>query len=164
MFGAGKHVVVADVHGDSEAAAAEVMRSAGFAVSTATTDVSSRESVHQLIETATSSGDITGVIHAAGVSPSQAAPAVILEVDLYGTAVVLEEFGDVTGPRGQGYRHMIELSRARRAGTPDEVGALGVLLDGSRRHVHHRQRLSLWTEGSPCPTSKRRTSMRRWSG
>jgi hypothetical protein len=60
--------------------------------------VSSRESVHALVETAAALGDVTGVIHAAGVSPSQASPATILAVDLYGTALVLEEFGNVIAP------------------------------------------------------------------
>ena len=64
-------------------------------MSTATVDVSSRESVHALAETAAALGDITGIIHAAGVSPSQARPEVILAVDLYGTALVLEEFGNI---------------------------------------------------------------------
>ena len=72
-----------------------MLGNAGFEVSTATVDVSSRESVHALVETATALGDVTGVIHAAGVSPSQASPATILTVDLYGTALVLEEFGNV---------------------------------------------------------------------
>ncbi len=48
-----------------------VFRNAGFEVSTATVDISSRESVHELVETATALGDVTGVIHAAGVSPSR---------------------------------------------------------------------------------------------
>jgi len=189
--------------------------------------VSSRASVRALVEIATALGDVTGVIHAAGVSPSQASPATILAVDLYGTALVLEEFGyiiarggagivissmsghrlppltaeenaalattpadqllslpmlqpdkvtdplqayqiskrgnalrvmaeavrwgkrgarvnaispgiiftplakdELTGPRGAGYRRMLELSPAGRGGTPDEVGALGALLMG----------------------------------
>jgi hypothetical protein len=58
-------------------------------------DVSSRESIHELVEAATPLGDVTSLIHAAGVSPSQASPATILAVDLYGTAVVLEEFGNI---------------------------------------------------------------------
>ena len=226
---AGKHVVLADLKDENADAAAEVLRDAGFDVSTETVDVSSRESVHALVETATKLGDITGLIHAAGVSPSQASPATILAVDLYGcTALVLEEFGNViarggagvviasqsghrlgaltaeqnaalattpadelmklpmlqpdqvtdslhayqlakrgnslrvmaeavrwgkrgarintispgiiftplardelTGPRGEGYRRMIELSPAGRGGTPDEVGAVGALLMGS---------------------------------
>ena len=91
----GKHVLLADLHKASADAAAEVLANAGFDVSTATVDVSSRESVHALAETAAALGDITGVIHAAGVSPSQARPEVILAVDLYGTALVLEEFGNI---------------------------------------------------------------------
>jgi NAD(P)-dependent dehydrogenase (short-subunit alcohol dehydrogenase family) len=183
--------------------------------------------VHALVQAATALGGVTGIVHAAGVSPSQASPATILSVDLYGTALVLEEFGNViasggagvviasqsghrlgalsaeadaalattpteellalpmlqpdrvtdslnayqlskrgnalrvmaeavrwgkrgarintispgiiitplakdelTGPRGEGYRRMIEHSPAGRAGTPDEVGTIGALLMG----------------------------------
>ena len=226
--GAGKHVVLADLRQKNADAAAQVMLDAGFDVSTTTVDVSSPASVHALVETATSFGDVTGVIHAAGVSPSQAPPATILAVDLYGTALVLEEFGNVvarggsgvviasqsghrlaaltaeqnrllattpadellqlamlqpdavddplhayqlakrgnslrvmaeavrwgkrgarintispgiiltplardelTGPRGAGYRRMLELSPAGRAGTPDEVGTVAALLMGA---------------------------------
>ncbi|HSD01207.1 MAG TPA: SDR family oxidoreductase [Gaiellales bacterium] len=100
--GAGKQVVVADLHRANAEAAAEVMRDAGFDVNTETVDVSSRESVHSLVETATTAGEVTGIIHAAGVSPSQAPPAAILAVDLYGTALVLEEFGNVVAPGGAG--------------------------------------------------------------
>src|SRR6476646_1168487 len=92
---AGKHVVVADLHRANADAVAEVMRDAGFDVNVETVDVSARESVHALVESATAVGSVTGVIHAAGVSPSQAPPATILAVDLYGTALVLEEFGNV---------------------------------------------------------------------
>lgn len=58
--------------------------------------------VQALVETATRIGDITGLIHAAGVSPSQASPATILKVDPYGTALVLEEFGNVIAQGGSG--------------------------------------------------------------
>jgi hypothetical protein len=72
-------------------------------VGTATVDVSSRESVHALVQTATALGIVTGGgIHAAGVSPSQASPETILSVDLYGTALVLEEFGNVIAAGGAG--------------------------------------------------------------
>jgi NAD(P)-dependent dehydrogenase (short-subunit alcohol dehydrogenase family) len=224
---AGKRVVLADLNQGNADAAAEVLGNAGFEVSTMTVDVSSRQSVHALVEAAAALGDVTGVIHAAGVSPSQAPPETILAVDLYGTAVLLEEFGNViarggagvviasqsghrlgaltpeenmalattpadellalpmlqpgrvtdslhayqlakrgnslrvvaeavrwgkrgarintispgiiftplakdelTGPRGEGYRRMIELSPAGRGGTPDEVGTVGALLMG----------------------------------
>ena len=225
---AGKHLLLADLRQDNLDAAAKILSDAGFEVSTAIVDVSSRQSVHALVETATAIGSVTGVIHAAGVSPSQASPAAILKVDLYGTALVLEEFGNViahggagvvissqsghrlpaltpeqdkalattpadellalpmlqpdkvtdplnayqiskrgnslrvmaeavqwgkrgarvntispgiiftplardelTGPRGAGYRRIIELSPAGRGGTPDEVGSVGALLMGS---------------------------------
>ena len=224
---AGKHVLLADLRPENAAAAAKVLDEAGFEVSTATVDVSSRESVRTLVKTATALGEVTGVIHAAGVSPSQASPETIFRVDLYGTALVLEEFGHViaaggsgvviasqsghrlgalsqgqnsalaltpaddllslpmlrpnmvkdslyayqlskrgnslrvmaeavrwgkrgarvntispgivitplakdelTGPRGEGYRRMIELCPVGRAATPDEVGSVGALLMG----------------------------------
>ncbi len=59
-------------------------------------------SVHALVKTATALGEVTGVIHAAGVSPSQAPIEAILAVDLYGTALVLEEFGNVIARGGAG--------------------------------------------------------------
>ena len=90
---AGKQVLLADLHQGNAEVAAEVLRNAGFEVSTAIVEVSSRESLQALVETATGLGDITGVIHAAGVSPGQASPAVDRAVDLYGTAVLLEELG-----------------------------------------------------------------------
>ena len=223
----GKHVLLADMRQENADAAAETLSNAGYEVSVAIVDASSRTDVHALAETATGLGAITGLIHAAGVSPSQASPSTVLKVDLYGTALVLEEFGEViapggagvviasqsghrlppltaeqntalaltpveellslpllqpdqvtdslhayqlakrgnslrvmaeavrwgkrsarvniispgivitplakdelTGPRGEGYRRMIEDSPVRRAGTPDEVGAVGALLMG----------------------------------
>ena len=64
--------------------------------------MSKRESVQALVEFAAKIGEVTGLIHAAGVSPSQASPTTILAVDLYGTAVVLEEFGNVIARGGAG--------------------------------------------------------------
>jgi NAD(P)-dependent dehydrogenase (short-subunit alcohol dehydrogenase family) len=224
---AGKHVLLADIRQENADAAAKTLSDAGFTVTSATVDVTSRTSVHALVELAMTLGDISGVIHAAGVSPSQAPPEAILKVDLYGTALVLEEFGNVIaaggagiviasmsghrlpsltpeqdkalattpvdellslpmlqpdqvtealnayqiskrgnslrvlaeavrwgkrgarintispgiiitplandelkGPRGPGYRRMMEVSAAGRAGTPDEVGTVGALLMG----------------------------------
>jgi NAD(P)-dependent dehydrogenase (short-subunit alcohol dehydrogenase family) len=225
--GIGKHVLLADMRRENADAAAQIFKNAGYEVSVATVDVASREAVHALVDRAASIGDITGLIHAAGVSPSQASPATILKVDLYGTALVLEEFGNViasggagvviasqsghrltpltieqnkalattpveellglpflqpgqvkdslhayqlskrgnslrvmaeavrwgkrgarvntispgiimtplandelSGPRGEGYRRMIQVSAAGRAGTPDEVATVGALLMG----------------------------------
>jgi NAD(P)-dependent dehydrogenase (short-subunit alcohol dehydrogenase family) len=223
----GKHVVLADLRQENADAAAKTLSDAGFSVSTTKVDVSSRVSVQALVENATSLGEVSGVIHAAGVSPSQAPKETILKVDLYGTALVLEVFGKVivrggsgiviasmsghrlpaltaeqnallattpveellalpmlqpdqvkdplhayqiskrgnslrvmaeavrwgkrgarvntispgiiitplandelNGPRGEGYRRMIGMCAAGRAGTPDEVGTVGALLMG----------------------------------
>jgi hypothetical protein len=94
--------LLADLRQDNAEAAAKVLGDAGFEVSTAIVDVSSRPSVHALVKKATAAGEVTGLIHAAGVSPSQASPTVILKVDLYGTALVLEEFGNVIARGGAG--------------------------------------------------------------
>ena len=75
--GKGKHVVLADMRPENANAAAEIFRNAGFEVSVATVDVSSRQAVQALVATATNLGEVTGLIHAAGVSPSQASPATI---------------------------------------------------------------------------------------
>lgn len=92
--------MLADLQQATADAAAKVMSDAGFEVTTARVDVSSRESVQAVVAQAARMGDITGVIHAAGVSPSQAAPATILLVDLYGAALVLELFGEVIAKGG----------------------------------------------------------------
>jgi NAD(P)-dependent dehydrogenase (short-subunit alcohol dehydrogenase family) len=225
--GFGKRVLLADKQQENAKAAAEVLGNAGYDVTVATVDVSSRQDVHALVQAAKGLGQVTGLVHAAGVSPSQASVATILKVDLYGTALVLEAFGNVierdgsgvviasqsghrlpslsveqnkqlattpveellslpflqldrvtdtlhayqiskrgnslrvmaeavrwgkrgarintispgiimtplakdelAGPRGQGYRHMIAVSPAGRAGTPDEVASVAALVMG----------------------------------
>jgi NAD(P)-dependent dehydrogenase (short-subunit alcohol dehydrogenase family) len=98
----GRHVVLADLKQHHAETAAAVLGDTGFEVTATTVDVASRGSVQALVETATALGDVTGVIHSAGVSPSQAPIEAILKVDLYGTAVVLEAFGNVIAPGGSG--------------------------------------------------------------
>jgi NAD(P)-dependent dehydrogenase (short-subunit alcohol dehydrogenase family) len=120
----GKHVVLADLRQANADAAADIMRGAGFDVSTTTVDVSSRESVQTLVNAAAALGDITGLIHAAGVSPSQAPPEAILAVDLYGTAVVLEEFGNVIAPCGVGVVIASQSGHRLGALTPEQNKAL----------------------------------------
>jgi NAD(P)-dependent dehydrogenase (short-subunit alcohol dehydrogenase family) len=100
--GVGRHILLADLRQDNVDAAAKVLSDAGFEVSVATVDASSREAVRTLVANATGLGDVTGLIHAAGVSPTQATPTTILKVDLYGTALVLEEFGNVIARDGAG--------------------------------------------------------------
>jgi NAD(P)-dependent dehydrogenase (short-subunit alcohol dehydrogenase family) len=125
--GAGKHVVLADLHQGNADRAAEVMHNAGFDVSTMTVDVSSRDSVLALVETATTHGDVTGLIHAAGVSPSQAPPEAIIAVDLYGTAVVLEEFGKVIARGGAGVVIASQSGHRLGALTPEQNTALATV-------------------------------------
>lgn len=100
--GIGKHVVLADLREENAKAAAEILSNAGYDVSVAAVDASSREDVHALAESASARGTVTGLVHAAGVSPSQASPETILKVDLYGTALVLQAFGEVIAAGGAG--------------------------------------------------------------
>jgi len=120
----GKHVVLADLHQDNAQAAAEVFLNAGFDATTAMVDVSSRESLHALAETATGYGEVSGVIHAAGVSPSQAPIETILKVDLYGTAALLEEFGHIIAPGGAGVVISSQSGHRLPALTPAQDSAL----------------------------------------
>ncbi len=120
----GNHVLLADLRQDNVDAAAKILSDAGFEVSTAVVDVSSRASVHALVESATAIGTIAGVIHAAGVSPTQASPATILKVDLYGTALVLEEFGNVIAHGGAGVVVASQSGHRLAALTPEQNKAL----------------------------------------
>lgn len=97
---AGKIVLLADIHPDNAKGAESILSRAGFDVKTTTVDVRSRESIEALVKTACDLGDIKGVIHTAGLSPSQARAQDILRVDLYGTAVLFEAFGEVIAPGG----------------------------------------------------------------
>ncbi|MDR2262514.1 MAG: SDR family oxidoreductase [Enterobacter asburiae] len=97
---AGKIVLLADIHPDNAKGAESTLSRAGFDVKTTTVDVRSRESIEALVKTACDLGDIKGVIHTAGLSPSQARAQDILRVDLYGTAVLFEAFGEVIAPGG----------------------------------------------------------------
>lgn len=99
---AGKHVVLADLKQENADAAARTLHDAGFTVTATKVDISSREDVETLVKMAMALGKISGVIHAAGVSPSQAPIEAILKVDLYGTALLLEKFGNVIAPGGSG--------------------------------------------------------------
>jgi NAD(P)-dependent dehydrogenase (short-subunit alcohol dehydrogenase family) len=121
---AGKQVVLADLRPENAEAAAKVLSDAGFETSTTAVDVSERASVVALVEKASSLGEVTGLIHAAGVSPSQAPVEAILAVDLYGTAVVLEEFGRVIARGGAGVVVASQSGHRLRALTPEQNTAL----------------------------------------
>ena len=92
---AGKQVLLADLKLENAEAAAKILADAGFDVSTAVVDVSKRSDVVALAQQAAALGEITGLIHAAGVSPTQASPKTILTVDLYGTALAADDLANV---------------------------------------------------------------------
>jgi len=121
---AGKRVLLADLQRDNAESVAKAMGDAGFDVHPARVDVSSRESVEALVAEAAGLGDIAGVIHSAGVSPSNAPPAVIFKVDLYGTAVVLETFGEVIARNGSGVVVSSQAGHRLGALPPEQTSAL----------------------------------------
>ena len=124
--GAGKHLVLADLRQHNADAAARTLTEAGFDVTATTVDIASRASVQALVALAASLGPVTRLIHAAGVSPTQAPPAAILQVDLYGTAVVLDEFGKVIAAGGSGVVIASQSGHRLRALSPEEDRALAL--------------------------------------
>ena len=100
--GVGKHIVLADHSEENAARSARLLEEAGFEASTLPCDLGSKESILRLVEYATSLGQVKNLINAAGVSPSQAPVSEILRVDMYGTSVLLEEFGKVIAEGGSG--------------------------------------------------------------
>lgn len=101
-IGYGKKIVVGDKSQKNAEAIAKIMNDAGFDVTPVQTDISSRQSILNLIKEGEKYGEIAMLINSAGVSPSQAPIETILKVDLYGTAVLLEEVGKVIKPGGTG--------------------------------------------------------------
>ena len=101
-MGYGMKIVVGDKKLENAQAMAKIMNEAGYDVSPMEMDLSSRESIKALIAEGQKYGDITMLVNAADVSPSQAPIEAILKVDLYGTAVLLEEVGKVISPGGVG--------------------------------------------------------------
>jgi NAD(P)-dependent dehydrogenase (short-subunit alcohol dehydrogenase family) len=98
----GRHILVANHSQESADAAAKTLSDAGFEVTAMYADVSEREMVQAVVRKAQELGPIKALIQAAGVSPSQAPIESILKVDLYGTAMLLEEFGMVVAEGGSG--------------------------------------------------------------
>ena len=100
--GAGKKIIVADVKVENANEIAEILVEAGFDAEPVVVNIASKEAIKNLIAEAQQYGEIEMLINAAGVSPSQASIEAILQVDLYGTAVLLEEVGKVIKPNGVG--------------------------------------------------------------
>lgn len=101
-MGYGMKIVIGDKSIKNAETISKIMNEAGFDTEPVKMDLSSRESIKNIIEKAQSFGEISMLVNAAGVSPSQVPIEEILKVDLYGTAVLLEEVGKVIKKGGVG--------------------------------------------------------------
>ena len=119
-MGYGKKIVIGDKKPENAQAIAKIMNDAGFDVEAMEMDLSSRESIKNLIAKAQEYGDISMLVNAAGVSLSQAPIEAILKVDLYGTAVLLEEVGKVIKEGGVGVTISSQSGHRMPALTPEE--------------------------------------------
>lgn len=123
-MGYGMKIVIGDKKPENAQAIAKVMNNAGFDVVPVEMDLSSRASIQNIIAEAQKYGDITMLVNAAGVSPSQAPIEAILKVDLYGTAVLLEEAGRVIAPGGVGVTISSQSGHRMKQLTPEEDAQL----------------------------------------
>ena len=119
-MGYGMKIVVGDKKPENAQAIAKIMNDAGFDVVPVEMDLSSRVSIQHIIAEAQKYGHITMMVNAAGVSPSQAPIEAILKVDLYGTAVLLEEVGKVIAPGGVGVTISSQSGHRMKQLTPEE--------------------------------------------
>ena len=119
-MGYGKKIVIGDKNPDHAKDIAKIMNDAGFDVEAVEMDLASRVSIQGLIEKAQQYGEIAMLVNAAGVSPSQAPIEAILKVDLYGTAVLLEEVGKVIKEGGVGVTISSQSGHRMPALTPEE--------------------------------------------
>ncbi len=101
-MGYGMKIVIGDRSVENASSVADIMNRAGFDAIPFETDIASRSSILAVIAEAQRYGELSMFVNAAGVSPSQASVETILKVDLYGTAVLLEEVGNVIAPGGAG--------------------------------------------------------------
>lgn len=101
-LGYGMKIVVGDKSMKNAKAVADTMNNAGYDVEPVCMDLSSRADILGLIDIARGYGELSMLVNAAGVSPSQASVDTILKVDLYGTAVLLDEVGKVIKNGGAG--------------------------------------------------------------
>lgn len=101
-LGYGKKIIIGDKNIDNANRITKIMNDAGFDVIPVKMDLSSRKSILKMIKVAQNYGEISMLVNGVGVSPSQASIETILKVDLYGTAVLLEEIGKVIKDGGVG--------------------------------------------------------------
>lgn len=146
-------IVIGDKNLKNAQAIAKIMSDAGFDTVFMEMDLSSRDSIKAMIAEAQKYGEIKMLVNAAGVSPSQAPIEAILKVDLYGTAVLLEEVGRVIAPGGVGVtissqsgHRMPALSaevNEQLACTPtEELLTLEVLQPGNIRDTLHAYQMA----------------------
>ena len=119
-MGYGKKIVVGDRTQKNAESVSRILNEAGFDTSPVEMDLSSRESILNMIAEAQKLGEISMLVTAAGVSPSQAPIETILRVDLYGTALLLEEVGKVIGCGGVGVTISSQSGHRMPALTPEE--------------------------------------------
>ena len=119
-MGYGMKIFIGDKRMENARTVSKIMNEAGFDTEALEMDLSSRESIRNLIAEAGKEGPITMLVNAAGVSPSQAPVEAILKVDLYGTAVLLEEVGKVIAPGGVGVTISSQSGHRMPALTPEE--------------------------------------------
>lgn len=101
-MGYGMKILVGDKKKENADTITKIMNDAGYDAEAVEMDISDRESILRMIAAAKTYGEIKMLVNAAGVSPSQAPVSAVLKVDLYGTAVLLEEVGKVISPGGVG--------------------------------------------------------------
>ncbi len=101
-MGYGKRILVGDKNPDNAEAAARLLTGAGFDARPMTMDLSDRASIRRFLAAGQALGPVKMLVNAAGVSPSQAPVEAILKVDLYGTAALLEDAGEIIAPGGCG--------------------------------------------------------------
>lgn len=123
-IGYGMKIIVGDKKLENAQAVASIMNNAGFDAEATAADISSRQSIKQLIAKGQAYGPIAALVNAAGVSPSQAPIEAILKVDLYGTAVLLEEIGSVIAQGGTGVTISSQSGYRMPALSPEEDEAL----------------------------------------
>lgn len=152
-MGYGMKIVIGDKRMENAEEITRVMTRAGFDAVSVEMDLSSRDSILNLIAEARKYGAVSMLVNAAGVSPSQASVETILNVDLYGTAVLLEEVGKVIKEGGTGVTissqsgHRMTALTAEAdeqlAITPtEELLALDILQPGNIRDTLHAYQMA----------------------
>lgn len=119
-MGYGMKIIIGDKRLENAETIADIMNKVGFDAVPLAMDLSSRDSIKEMIAEAKKFGEIKMLVNAAGVSPSQASIETILKVDLYGTAVLLEEVGKVIAEGGVGVTISSQSGHRMPALTPEQ--------------------------------------------